>query len=512
MYSTCFANCKNIYPHKLIRPLGKYKFDQNSIIRSVVEDITGNDIRITQYIADNLKRAIAKCCHNHASWFPCEYCFARGVKLDLAENEKKRQEIVEQKKIIFEKLKDCESEIDSPEKKNKISKLNSLLKDLENRLKKIRKTTNILWPFSTMKAQNRTRQSVLDIVEKIENGETLTKEEAKGVVGKSVLFDIPDFNYVYDVPAEYLHSGCLGVVKRLVNVTFNVGEKRGRITTRKLSSTTTFNILMCETKVFREFSRRARELDFAMFKAQEYRNLGLFFFPLILECIEPEAKERELWLNLSYIMRSSILPSEEYWQIDLDCVMAASAQFYETFEKLMGPQNCTYSFHVFLSHILEIRTHGPLTQTSAFKFESFYGELRRSFVTGSVSPLKQIMKNIYLKRALSSHCCKNSIYLSNYETALENNRLVYCYIKNEYLIYQIETIESEILTCRKVGKYPAKFNETPNINWSSVGVFRKGGICSKTTKIPISETRGKVIKVGNYLMTCPENVYYKKNK
>ena len=73
-----------------------------------------------------------------------------------------------------------------------------------------------------MYSQHRSRNSILEIVEKIENNERLSIDESKGIVGRSLLLDIPDFNFTYDVPAEYLHSGCLGVIKKLVELTFNV--------------------------------------------------------------------------------------------------------------------------------------------------------------------------------------------------------------------------------------------------------------------------------------------------
>lgn len=77
-----------------------------------------------------------------------------------------------------------------------------------------------------MYSQHRSRNSILEIVEKIENNERLSIDESKGIVGRSLLLDIPDFNFTYDVPAEYLHSGCLGVIKKLVELTFNVVSKK----------------------------------------------------------------------------------------------------------------------------------------------------------------------------------------------------------------------------------------------------------------------------------------------
>ena len=76
-----------------------------------------------------------------------------------------------------------------------------------------------------------------------------------------------------------MHSVCLGLVKRLLELTFNVGTNRKRQTTRKLSTPAQFDQLMASVQVPKEFSRRCRKLDISIMKAQEFRNLILFFFP-----------------------------------------------------------------------------------------------------------------------------------------------------------------------------------------------------------------------------------------
>ena len=95
-------------------------------------------------------------------------------------------------------------------------------------------------------------------------------------------------------------------------LTFNVGENRSRVTRRKLTPRYVFNLAMKGVKVPKEFSRRIRDLDFSVFKAQEFRNTVLFLFPLIVQCLEPEAKERKLWLYLAFMLRSCTLPNEEF--------------------------------------------------------------------------------------------------------------------------------------------------------------------------------------------------------
>ena len=283
VYSLCFKNCNTIYPHKLVRPLYKHKVDSQKYLKKVIDDITDNDYRITQFVGDNPKRSDAKECKCFSSWYPCEYCYAKGVKIEIEDNSNARKKIMLQINIIEEKINDCDIEPDTPERESKIQTLIGLKKDLEKSISSLTRKTNILWPASTMNSQHRSRNSILEIVQKIENNEELDHDESKGIQGRSLLLDLPYFNYVYDVPAEYLHSGCLGVIKRLVELTFDVGENRPRVTKRKLSSTESFNILMLQIKVVKEFPRRARKLDFAVFKGQEFRNISLFYFVLVIE-------------------------------------------------------------------------------------------------------------------------------------------------------------------------------------------------------------------------------------
>ena len=60
------------------------------------------------------------------------------------------------------------------------------------------------------------------IFEIVESNEDLSREEAMGIQGYSPLMDYPDFNFILGIPCEYLHHWCLGVGKRMVELTFKV--------------------------------------------------------------------------------------------------------------------------------------------------------------------------------------------------------------------------------------------------------------------------------------------------
>ena len=482
VYSSKLPNCKAIFPHRIVRPLRKFPIDNNFQLSCFLNDILENDGNIKQFIADNLKRANAKNVLNHASNFPCEYCFCKGVK--FKPNSSASEKLSEkQLKEIREKLR---------KKHGTNIDINELEKEIEAHLKSNTSRTKIVWPASTINAEPRTDAKIQAIVLQIEEGNELTPDEAKGILGRSPLTQIPNFNTVMDTPAEYLHSVCLGVTKRLVILTFNVGEKRTRVTKRKLSNPSIFNAMLREIKLFKEFSRRSRELDPSVMKGQEYRNIAIFFFIIVIKCIPVNnGKEKKLWLLYGYMIRSCILPEKEFKNIDLENIESACARFYKLYEELFGLDNCSYNTHVVIAHLLEIRHHGPLTFTSAFSFESFYGEIRNSFVPGTQSTLKQIFKKILMKRTLTQHTCANSIHYSAHETPLENNSLIYCFKDLSHKFYQITEVHNDYVLCNPQGKKPHTFPDLQNYNFSELGIYAKGLKSDEIVKIPKKKSTEK---------------------
>lgn len=345
----------------------------------------------------------------------------------------------------------------------------------------------------------------------IDNLDNLSQEERKGIYGKSLLLTVPNFNLISQASAEYLHSTCLGLIKKLVSLTFQVGESKQRITRRKLSKPSTFNVLMAQIRTPRESSRRARDLDFSVLKGAEFRNMALFFFPLVLDCIEEGHGERKLWLYLAYMVRSCTIPNPEFDHVNKEIVKDCCDKYYNLYERLMGQINCTYNTHVTNSHLLDIQKNVPLRENSAFVFESFYGEMRHCFVPKTISPLKQIMQKIFLKRTLSFHSCEIPIFYSNYNTSLENNSTIYCWENDEHNIYVIEEIiDDDNFLCKKVGKYQNEFIDVPRLDWSVVGVYRKGGVGPDNVVVKRSSISGKVIEVKNLLITWPNNILREK--
>ena len=515
IYCARFDNCHIIYPHTITKPLNKHKLDGKPYLVNFIQDFVENNCNIKQFIGDNPKRAFVKFCLSHSASFACEYCFAKATSQKLCSETiaKQKQDFENQIKALNTKIAKLEEKEEgeeelSEEKEEEINTLNSIKDYLSVSLRDISKhKSKVVWPYSTSKdADPRTKENVLAIVNRIENGEILNSEESKGVVGRSPLLSLENFDYVIDVPTEYLHSMCLGCIKRLVELTFNVGLNRPRITKRKLTAVSVFNALIANIKGPCEFSRRVRDLDFSVWKGQEFRNLALFFFPIVLDCLPETAKERRLWLLLAFMMRACCIPTAEFQQNKLEDISYCSDQYYKLYEKLFGVYNCSYNTHVVFSHTLEIRAHGPLTLTSAFGFEQFYGEVRNSYTPGTVSTLKQIMQKVYLKRELSRHTCKPKIVFKLNDTSLECNNLIYTFKFGKYQMYKINHISETEFDCFKIKTENITFPGATSLPWKKVGVFKFNEVTSESVKINPNTVAGKIIKVNDVLLTCPINI------
>ena len=511
VYSLKFKRCKDIYPIQIIRPLNKLSIEHKSRFSDVLSDLSNNQLLLLGIIADNPKRSFLRDSVHHSGRFACEYCFQPGVtyrSTTKEESEAILAKIERQKNEIFEKLKNEKNKKNIPEVKTLENILESL-KEAEKMAKKQRQSTHIVWPANTRDGELRNKEKVLDIVSRIEANEGLSQAERKGIKGRSLLLDIEHFDYISGVQTEYMHLVCLGIVKRLLEQCFSIGETRSRVLKSPLASPNNFNELMKKIKVVREFSRRARHLDLSVMKAQELRNILLFFYPLVIECLESD-HEKKLWEMLAFMVRACIIPDIEFQNVNINHVKYCQRNVYVLWEQIFGPRNCTYSLHVFCSHLLTMRESGPLTETSAFSFEAFYAELRRAFQPGTVSVLKQMFQSVLLKRILSKHSCAERIVYKEKDTALECNSLIYVYENSCHVMYKIISIDQDNFICNKLGNHPIESKLTSMLNWSSVGVYRKGGQCSLEVPINREDVAGKVIKVDKYLITCPVNILREK--
>ena len=223
VYSIKMENCRNVYPLKIIRPLNKFHVDYRPHLKEILDGLVETNSELKCLTADNPKRSNLKEVRNHASPFGCEYCTCKGERY-IDKSSKIKEEIKKNELRITKFQKEIHELRNTPgtsaalkTQDQQIEVLNQLICELKNANVKMSKCHNHpVWPHTTMNAPKRTKEDIIEIVNLLEQEDRpeMTADDVKGVVGRSLLLDLPDFDFVLAVPAEYMHLGCLGVVKR----------------------------------------------------------------------------------------------------------------------------------------------------------------------------------------------------------------------------------------------------------------------------------------------------------
>lgn len=224
VFSIKMKKCRNIYPLKIIRPINKFPISYRPHLKNILDSLKEFNTLLDAFIADNPKRSIVRECLCHSSNFACEYCTSKAVQYlhKLSEDREKMElEIKKIEERIKKMMEMPGSSSAIQQREEQIKALREIIRELRKKnAQNCKKQSHPVWPESTSKGEPRTKEGILSIVEAIEqHGRTqLAADEVKGVVGRSLLLEIEYFDFVLQVPVEYMHVGCLGVIKRKVCV------------------------------------------------------------------------------------------------------------------------------------------------------------------------------------------------------------------------------------------------------------------------------------------------------
>ncbi len=345
------------------------------------------------------------------------------------------------------------------------------------------------FPSSTFRGEERTNAEVRRIAEAIQVGEA---GETRGVRGRSLLASVASLDIINDVPADGMHLVCLGVVRRMMNVTFKSGKRA--ILPYEPAEVAPFNDAIKACKSLAKFSRRPRDFDVAIYKSEEYRNLTLVYWPVLLKTA-PKSTIK-IWLLTVYIVRAYCLPDSLFNRLVPDEIETnLLRKWYLWYEKTFGVDQCTYSPHVF-SHLNKLRIHGPLGKTSAVRYENKYATVKQNYKSGTTSVGTQALINSLLAN-LDGHKCKPPRKLSLQCTSRVDERFVY--LRDESIFKLTHLEDGEVRGLRVPSQRVCGL--LPGLDFSDVGVYR----VDTTNLMPHSEksidpndVAGKVVIVDGY--------------
>lgn len=210
-------------------------------------------------------------------------------------------------------------------------------------------------------------------------------------MSKSPLEKIPGIRLVSNVPFDYMHVVCLGVVKKLITLwlkgplSIRIGHTKTKLISNQLTN-------LGKISVPKEFCRKPRSLEFLPnWKATELRQFLLYSGPVVLKNIlDEDIYDNFVTLHAAIRIlccKSLLSQFAEYSQELLK-------HFVNCFSILYGKHLISHNVHALLHLPNDAKNFGVLDEFSAFKFENFMqvlkGQLRKS-----EKPLQQIIRRYF---------------------------------------------------------------------------------------------------------------------
>ncbi|KAK5647815.1 hypothetical protein RI129_002707 [Pyrocoelia pectoralis] len=223
-------------------------------------------------------------------------------------------------------------------------------------------------------------------------------------VGDTIMKCIPNFGLVSNVPIDYMHQLCLGVMKKLITLWIS-GQPLSVKLPSKSIKTISAVLIDLQSTVPKEFSRKPRSLvDINHWKATEFRNFLLYYGPLVLKDVVCENVYKNF---LALHVASRILISHTAIKDSCNLEYAANLlrYFVTTFQTIYGSDKISHNVHNLLHICDDVKKYGPLDMFSAFKFESYMAQLKR-LLRKSEKPLAQLSRR---------YCEISRVYTKDYQ-------------------------------------------------------------------------------------------------
>ncbi|XP_065346092.1 uncharacterized protein LOC135943479 isoform X1 [Cloeon dipterum] len=217
------------------------------------------------------------------------------------------------------------------------------------------------------------------------------KQDKEHHHGTSELERLPYFDCVKNVTLDYMHVGCLGVMRKEMKLRVsNRAGSKGRLARQNIQQLD--KILTGLTNYIpSDFSRKCRPLKFLDFyKATEFRLIMLYTAPFIFRSVLDDEGYRNI-LRLHCAMR--ILASQDLC-ISMNTVAQRLLDEYaRIFARIYGKSKVSHNVHVITHLPNDVLINGPLDNFSCFKFENYY-QVYRKLVRSGYKMLQQIARRV----------------------------------------------------------------------------------------------------------------------
>ncbi|KAB0801046.1 hypothetical protein PPYR_00215 [Photinus pyralis] len=210
--------------------------------------------------------------------------------------------------------------------------------------------------------------------------------------GTSILEILPNFDMIRNIPLDYMHLICLGVMRKLL-LLWVFGKPNSKLAHIQVSRISNYLVELSKN-IPCEFVRKPRSLDdLKRFKATEFRQILMYTGPLVFKTTLSKDRYAN-FLSLHVAMR--IFSNESHLAEHGDYAHDLLKYFIDTFVILYGKENVSHNVHNLLHLREDCKNFGVLQNFSGFPFENYLQSLKLLIRKGS-DPLPQIIKRIIEK-------------------------------------------------------------------------------------------------------------------
>lgn len=215
--------------------------------------------------------------------------------------------------------------------------------------------------------------------------------------GQSILKDIPNFGLVTNVPLDYMHLICLGVMLKLIEIWIKSIFSESDI--QKISK----KLIQLKEFVPSDFCRNPRQFRKIkrLWKATELRQFLLYTGVVVLSNILPKhlyIHFLHLNIAISILVNPILCKSDVYLRYANELL----TDFVTDFTKYYGENNVTFNVHNLLHIVEDVKRFGPLDDFSAFRFENLIRKVKSLVRTGN-HPMKQIGRRLVEMKCTEVH-------------------------------------------------------------------------------------------------------------
>lgn len=208
-------------------------------------------------------------------------------------------------------------------------------------------------------------------------------------IAETILNKISKFGPITDVPLDYMHLVCLGVVKKLI-LLWLTGPLSVRLSNNMINKISK-RLIQIRNSVPYEFTRRPRSLKHVrLWKATEFRQFLLYTGPIVLKNI----LKKDIYINfLSLHIAITIIASPVFSKHDSNINYAQSLleYFVTSFTKIYDKQYVSHNIHNLLHICRDVKKYGPVDRFSAFKFENYMTHIKK-LLRKPDKPLQQLVR------------------------------------------------------------------------------------------------------------------------